>query len=66
MQPCARGNPGYGGYVQARRHRSNCRHSVPMKRAGFHVTGPGSGSLGGVVGTGRLASEGVQVVWSCR
>ena len=31
-----------------------------------HVMGPWSGSLGGIVGTGQLESEGVRAIWSCR
>ena len=52
--------------------QKNCgsRHiySVDLgnKRTGFHVTGPKRGSLGGVVCTGGLVSEGVWHVWSRR
>ena len=66
MRRCAReygGNSDSGGDARVRRHSRihRCRCSVSMKRAGFHVMGPWSGSLGGVVRIGGLARG---LLWS--
>ena len=47
MRRCACGNPDGGRYAwgRIRSRRRSCRHSVSMKRVGFYVTGPRSGSL---------------------
>ena len=58
---CDCGNQEGGRYAQVRIHRRRCRRSVSVKWAGFHVTGPRSGSLGASFVSADLK---VRVLWS--